>query len=507
MGPNDHAASKHSGRGSSATSPLVADVVDGVADPFPQATEDLPEAVPTRVVELHDLDRFELEARAVRKRIGEHEVRMLAYNGSIPGPTLRVRQGERVTIRFTNRTEMPTTVHWHGLRVESRFDGMPHHGGPPPVAPGARFDYELRFPDAGIYWYHPHVREDYAQEHGLYANIIVVPRDESYWPPANRELTLVVDDILIHRGKIAAMSRSAARRTAMGRFGNVMLLNGETDAAVEAKVGDVIRLYVTNTANVRPFNLVLAGARLKLVGGDGGPYERETFVDEILIAPAERVVVDALYDRAGDWPIEHRPPGKRYRLGSISVSDERASPSHRAEFETLRANRWLTEELAAYRPLFDRAPDKTLSLIGIMPGMRPPAPPGENESEDPTPTMNALSSHENMQWKLVDEATGRANEEIEWSFKTGDRVMLRLRNDRGSDHPMQHPFHVHGQRFLVVARNGRRNDNLAWKDTVLVRNGEVVDILVDMTNPGMWMAHCHIAEHLESNMMLMFAVK
>ena len=111
-----------------------------------------------------------------------------------------------------------------------------------------------------------------------------------------------------------------------------------------------------------------------------------------------------------------------------------------------------------------------------------------------------------MFWKLVDRETGAENHDIRWSFALGDRTKIRIVNDPHSDHPMQHPFHIHGERFLVLSRDGVPNENLVWKDTVLVRTGETVDLVVEMSNPGRWMAHCHIAEHLEGGMMLSFSV-
>jgi FtsP/CotA-like multicopper oxidase with cupredoxin domain len=121
--------------------------------------------------------------------------------------------------------------------------------------------------------------------------------------------------------------------------------------------------------------------------------------------------------------------------------------------------------------------------------------------------MNVVSDPSNMTWKIIDAATGAVNSEISWDLRVGDRVKIRLDNSVASDHPMHHPFHVHGAgRFLVIDRNGEPEPNLAWKDTVLVRAGEVVDILFDVTNPGRWMAHCHIAEHSESGMMFSFDV-
>jgi FtsP/CotA-like multicopper oxidase with cupredoxin domain len=128
------------------------------------------------------------------------------------------------------------------------------------------------------------------------------------------------------------------------------------------------------------------------------------------------------------------------------------------------------------------------------------------EWEDMMGEMNTDSTTENVTWKLVDEMTGKENMDIDWQFKQGDVVKIRIFNDPGSMHPMQHPIHLHGQRFLVLSTNGIANTNLVWKDTTLIQTGDTVDLLVDMSNPGTWMLHCHIAEHLEADMMLGFEV-
>src|SRR3954454_24027525 len=159
-----------------------------MAGTFPTATDGLPASAGTDLVDLADGDTFEIRIGPVAKRLGADTVRMLAYNGSIPGPTLRVRQGSSVDVEVTNDGDLDDTVHWHGLRLENRFDGT--HQTQEPIARGGRFTYRLSFPDPGVYWYHPHVREDYGQEMGLYGNIVVVPEDPGYWAPADRELTL-----------------------------------------------------------------------------------------------------------------------------------------------------------------------------------------------------------------------------------------------------------------------------------------------------------------------------
>ena len=487
-------------------------------DPFSRDASGLPTAASSETIDLRDGDVFELRALPIRKRIGDATIRMLGYNGSIPGPTLKVAQGSEVTLDFTNETDLETTVHWHGLRLDNRFDGVPegaHRGMQPPIAPGGRFSYRLRFPDPGVYWYHPHFREDYAQEMGLYGNIVVVPSDPDYFSPVNRELTLTLDDVLIEGGDVAPFSRTESNRTAMGRFGNVMLTNGETGYSVEASRGEVVRLYLTNTANVRTFNFRIPGARMKLVGRDHGRVEHEEFVEEGVISPSERVVMDVLFDRAGEFALEHRTPDRAYGLGTVRVSERPVVRSYEREFSTLRRSEELAAERERLEADFGRHPDKTLALVGEMPGMGQHGH-GEHaaaevalgiEWEDTMSMMNEMSTHRNMHWKLIDRETGDANHDIRWSFRVGDRVKVRIVNEPDSDHPMQHPIHFHGQRFLVLARDGVRNPNLAWKDTILVSTGQTTDILVEMSNPGTWMVHCHIAEHLEGGMMFSFEVE
>ena len=298
---------------------------------FPSATEGLPDARRPEIIELSDGDEFELEIAPVKKQIGEATVRMLAYNGSVPGPTLKVPQDATITVHVTNRGDIEATVHWHGLRLENRYDGTHETQAPIPV--GETFTYEVTVPDPGAYWYHPHIREDYGQELGLYGNVLVVPSEDDYWPPAHRELLVTLDDVLIEEGRIAPFSESETTHVAMGRFGNVMLVAGEPDLALEAKRGEVVRFHFTNTANTRVFNVTLPSARMKLVGADSGRYEHEEHVDEVLLAPSERVVVDVLFDEPGEHALEHRTPEKLYRLAVIEVVDEPAEPELR---ETLR---------------------------------------------------------------------------------------------------------------------------------------------------------------------------
>src|SRR6266508_2311342 len=231
------------------------DMLVATKEHFPTETAGLAESRPTEIIELADGDEFDLRIAPVAKRLGDATVRMLAYNGSIPGPTLRVPEGSEVVVNVANEADLEATVHWHGLRLENAYDGTHETQAAIPV--GGAFTYRIEFPDPGVYWYHPHIREDYGQEMGLYANILVVPADPDYWPPAHRDVALTLDDVLIEDGKIAPFSRSQTNHVAMGRFGNVLLVAGEPNLALSARYGEVVRFYLTNTANTRVFNVGL----------------------------------------------------------------------------------------------------------------------------------------------------------------------------------------------------------------------------------------------------------
>jgi FtsP/CotA-like multicopper oxidase with cupredoxin domain len=590
---------------------------------FPAETEGLSNAARPDRVRLRDGDTYDLGITAVRKQIDDSVVRMLAYNGSIPGPTLLVKQGSTVTVTTTNDGDVEATVHWHGLRLENRYDGVPEET-QNPIVIGDSYTANVHFPDPGLYWYHPHIREDFAQEMGLYGTVIVEPSDPDYWPIVDRELTITLDDLLIEDGAMAPFLRSGPRYTAMGRFGNVMIINGETDFSTDVAVGEVVRLYFVNTANTRLFNVGLTGTRMKLVGGDSGRYEHEVFVDEVLLAPSERIIVDVLFDEVGDLLLEHREPDRTQTIGVFRVAG--SVPELAAKtFSQLRVDPELSEIRKTIGRDVQREPDKILGFSSSMPllyggggseassyvcpmhpevtsteagtcpkcgmklipapepaassyvcpmhpevtsteagtcpkcGMKLiPAPEpaassyvcpmhpevtsteagfcpkcgmkliastspvvaaphahvhgGEGsdglEWEDLMPDINRQTDPSNMIWKLIDRKAGGENHAIQWRFTVGDQVKIRLINEmEGSDHPMHHPFHIHGAgRFLILSRDGQPEPNLVWKDTVLLRAGQTIDILLYVTNPGLWMAHCHIAEHTESGMMFSFYV-
>ena len=303
---------------------------------FPTDPSGLPEAGRPGLVELADGDTLKLHIGPVAKRLGDTTVRMLGYNGSVPGPTLKVAQGSEIVVQVLNQGDLDTTVHWHGLRLENRYDGVPHET-QAPIPVGGEFTYRIQFPDAGLYWYHPHIREDYTQELGLYGNILVAPADPGYWAPVDRDVILTLDDLLVEDGKIAPFSPTETSYAAMGRFGNVLLTSGDPDLQLAARAGEVVRLWLTNTANTRVFNVVLPGARMKLVGGDSGRVEHQELIDQVLLAPSERAVVDVLVDQPGELALEHHTPDRTYRLATVLVTQEGLASAAAQEFPVLRA--------------------------------------------------------------------------------------------------------------------------------------------------------------------------
>ncbi len=485
---------------------------------------DAPPVRPTEVTRLRDGDTLRLEAGLVRSNLLGRTYTMFAFNGQHPGPLIEVTRGSHITVLFRNRLGQPSSVHWHGIRLDNPSDGTP---GLTQVAvpPGEEFVYRLRFPDAGIYWYHPHVREDVQQELGLYGNLLVRPARGSSYGPANREAVLLLDDLLIGDAGLVPLGRESPTHALMGRFGNVLLVNGEPGYRLRVKRGEVVRFYLTNAAGARTLNLSFPGARLKIVASDIGGYQKEEWVESVVIAPAERYVVHARFERSGTVPLVNRVRGLDHlygrffdavdTLGVVEVSPKRTDRDLGADFLELREDRVTSSELERFRRLASRAPRKTLILTletQDLPWLTQRLMQLDSiyfapvEWSGTMPMMNWASTGRQVTWLLRDPETGLENMNIDWRFSRGTPVRVRLVNQRESIHAMQHPIHFHGQRFLVLSVNGVANRNLVWKDTVLVPAGGAVDILLDPSNPGRWMAHCHIAEHNQSGMMFSFPV-
>lgn len=488
------------------------------------AMDEMNPPIHNQPVDLVNGSIFQLEAKPITKNIDGKMVHMYGYNGQIPGPMLRVKQGDSVYVNFTNNIDMETTVHWHGLRLENKYDGVPGLT-QNVIKPGERYIYKLDFLDEGIYWYHPHIREDKQQELGLYGSIFVEPANKNYYNPADEEIFLFLDDIRMVNDDLDEFGKDGAKFALMGRFGNVMLVNGETNYQVTVS-GETIRFYLTDSSNTRTFNFSVGEHKMKLIGGDSGKYERESLVDSVVISPGERYIVEVLFPKPGEYKLLHKTPTETYELGTVKVVEAKPTPEQFSDFFTnLRENTDIVSSINPLRKYFETKPDYELNLTietnSERTGMDH-ASMEQSEMDEMSETdtseliepleweeaemtqMNADSTSKNTRWKIMDKSTGKENPT--YQVKVGDVKKIRIYNEPNSAHPMQHPIHLHGVRFLILNIDGKPNDNLGWKDVVLVPTGSTMDILVEFTQSGEWMAHCHIAEHLEAGMSFLFSV-
>jgi|GEM_PF-330249 len=520
---------------------MIVSLQGGMANTdFTQLSNSTQEVQAMQVIELTDGDTFDLEASIVKQQVGNRTIKRLAYNGQIPGPVIKVQKGATITVNLKNSIDVDTTLHSHGLRLDNAFDGVPDVT-QAPIKPGETFSYTLTFPDEGVYWYHPHIREDYTQELGLYGNFIV-DGDDNYWNQVNQEEYLIFDDFL----EDGEFDSEKVTHTLMGRFGDTLLINDQKDFKITVEQGQINRFFLTNVANTRVFDLEFEGTEIKHVGGDVGRIQKEELINDVIIAPAERYIIETMYSKTGTYEISHRGE----KIGEIIVTQ--TGKGSAISFNQLRNNSDdYSVVLGDLDSLLAKTSDKSLRLniemkgamqnmmggtidhssmmmdssedqamiehCKMMPKMSGCEPYLETETmeehsndgiewEDEMAIMNQMSNDQNLEWQIIDDETGKTNMDIDWSFNQGDLIKISIFNDPNSMHPMQHPIHFHGQRFVVLTRDGVTNDNLQWKDTTLITTGETVDILVEMSNLGTWMTHCHIAEHLHAGMMFGFSV-
>ncbi len=495
---------------------------------LPELNDQIRVAQPRQLLRLADGDSISLRAHPVYKIVNGQKIAMLGYNGQIPGPLLDVEQNVTIKVTFINDTPFPGTIHWHGLRHDNAFDGIPGVT-QPAVMPGESFEYLVHFPDAGVYWYHPHVREDIQQDLGLYGNMMVRSPDHSFLSTVTKEEVIVLDDLTLSDGGNIPYGLEASNFSLMGRFGNVLLVNGEESIQLHAVQGDTLRLYVTNVSNTRTWNVSVETHSMQIMASDLSPFEWASWEESITIAPAERYIADLYLAQPGRFAITNKVQSLDHAAGvffadvdtlgwlDVSPSNVLLPPIHTSKEREITLTRPdITEEMLAYGPKPPIHPDKEIDLFIRTEGLNPLVEwilRADQSYFQPVewtgtmPFMDWSSTGQEVEWVIREPSTGKENMAINWEFERNTTEVVRINNRRDSQHAMQHPIHVHGQRFLVLSYNGRALENRVWKDTVLIPAGMTADILIDFTNPGKWMLHCHIAEHLESGMMAGFEVK
>jgi FtsP/CotA-like multicopper oxidase with cupredoxin domain len=385
------------------------------------------------------------------------KAQVFAYNGMLPGPVLKAKVGDHVIVHFKNKLAEATTIHWHGLRISDQMDGSPRVQSP--VKPGAEFTYDFVVPDAGSFWYHPHVNTAAQVEKGLYAPIVVF--DPAKDPTYDAERFLVLDDIRLEAdGTISPQSKMDGMMG--GRFGNMMLTNGRPvkEAVASVEQGTVERWRIVNSANARTMQIGVEGASFRVIATDGGllpePY---TTTAKISVPIGQRYDLEVTYDR----------PGSAKLVNFVESADANGNP-------TIVKMSSFTVDVAAS----DRVPrDITWPSVSF---------PDRTPDGKATITLDAVQSND-MPWTINGKSDSMAPL---FTWPQGATVDVTIVNKVA----MEHPFHLHGQFFEVLDAK-----QPGLKDVVLVPPNGTVKIRAYIDNPGHWMAHCHILEHAEMGMM------
>ena len=402
---------------------------------------------------------------------------VLAYNGSVPGPTLEVREGDRVIVHFRNELPEPTTVHWHGLHIPVTSDGSPFY----PVAPGARYDYEFTIPHgtAGTYWYHPHPhhRTGYQVAKGLYGAIVVRAADDPLPVTISEKLLILSDNRFLRGGEVDLPHPGSAQGRVdheNGREGDVLFVNGQVMPEIGIRSGETQRWRVINASASRIYRLSLEGHTFLHVGNDGGLFERPVPVSEILIANGERV--ELLVRGTGK-------PGDRSVLRTLPY-DRYVPQTRPTDWNGAR-------DLLALQ----YTPDAPVPFVKIPEILRPiPA----LDPADATATRVIVMSQGLLNGRTMD------INRVDVSARLGATEIWDVENLVGMDHP----FHLHGFQFQVLERDGVPEPFRSWKDMVNVPKHQTVRFIVRYDDfPGKWMFHCHILDHEDHGMMGILEVK
>lgn len=394
-----------------------------------------------------------------------------AFNGRVPGPTLELMEGDRVTVRFRNELPEPTTVHWHGLSLPIDSDGSPLD----PVPPGEErlYTFTVGAGTAGTYWYHPHPHGHTTTQvtKGLYGAVVIRAPDDPLPESFTERILVLSDNRILDDGSFGFTEPTTLKGQIdfqNGREGDLLFVNGEITPTLEIRSGEVQRWRIINAAASRVYRLAIRGQTMLHVGSDGGLFEHPVEVDEIVIANSERVEV--LVRGTG-------------------------APGSRTVLETLPYDRYMPQT----RPADWNQPRE---LLSIQYADASPVTP------DPVPeTLRAIPHLDPADASVIREivmAQGMINNQlfdmnrVDVTARLGDTEIWEVHNVVGMDHP----FHLHGFQFQILDRNGVPEPIRKWKDSVNVPKKETVRFIVRFADhPGKWMIHCHILDHEDQGMM------
>ena len=396
-----------------------------------------------------------------------------AYNGAVPGPVLRYRQGERLRIEVENGLEVETTVHWHGIRVPNAMDGVPHLTQPPIAAKGGRFTYEFELPDAGTFWYHPHLGSAEQVARGLAGALIVEERE----PPAvDRDLIWLLSDWRLDRdARIVPNFGNAMDASHAGRIGNTVTLNGAIPETFAVRAGERIRIRFINASTARIYAPAFEGHEPRLIALDGHPVPAP-LDGRVILGPGMRA--DLILDCTAAPGSAHRViddfyRGRAYELVKIQYRADAPLRTSFAPVPRLPANPLAQPDLAKaqrHRMVFSGG------AMGSIPDQ---------------------ARHKGMFWTVNGQPVAEHDHQHApiLSLRRGQSYALELINDTA----WHHPIHLHGHTFRIAASG-------AWGDSVLLDPKSRAEVAFVADNPGDWMLHCHVLEHQATGMMAVVRV-
>ena len=415
------------------------------------------------------------------------------YNGTTPGPEIRSTKGNTVRVRFTNELDQPTSVHWHGIRIDNAMDGVPGLT-QEPVMPGKSFDYIFTVPDSGTFWYHAHNKSWEQVARGLYGPLIVDEADPPF--PRDNDVTLVIDDWRLDENGLLDFASLGSLRdwSHAGRLGNWLTVNGVSQPRFTLNAGENYRLRLINACNARAVSIDPTSIGAQILGYDGFLFNQpRKSPGQLTLAPAQRV--DLLLRAGGNETLKLQEAGD-FALEEISVRDAvriaifevvKGGGSPESQPVTLLPNTVATADLANARTV-DLV--MTGGAMGRMGEMTHRGKPLTRERMRETKQLWAFNGVANMP------------EEPIFRVKRGETIIIKAVNQTGWLHAM----HTHGHHFQIIERNGKKSNEMIWRDTFSIDRDETVKIAFVADNPGKWLFHCHMLEHAAAGMRTWFEV-
>ncbi len=396
-----------------------------------------------------------------------YKTKVWSYNGTVPGPQIRLKLGQTLRVNFFNNLPQETTVHFHGVRVPNAMDGVPGVT-QPPIKPGEKFVYEFTPKDPGTFWFHPHVRSSEQVERGLFGTLVVEDPEE---PEYSQDVLWVLDDWRLTEDKqVYEQFNTPMDLMHDGRWGNVITVNAKLKETLKVRPGERIRLRLVNASNGRVYRLNFGNLKATAIAVDGMNVRKTFNADGFDLAPGNRLDVDFVIpgEASGKFVISDEFTRQRNVLGEIIVSGR---PTTTPDFAFPTNPRV---------PLWSEATKVKIDKEYVLDARR--------------------KIGGGIEWTI----NGKAYPDYDpFTFEYAKFNTFRFRNDSSRLHPM----HLHGQFFKVIARNGVSTEEGFFRDTVLIYPKETVDLALVPLDKGTWVNHCHILEHAEAGMMTAVEVK